>query len=143
MNDEIQVKCGSWADLGQFASAIRQQVFVIEQKIPAELEWDERDALCLHAVAFNAAGEALGTGRLLPDSHIGRMAVLASARGLGVGAALLQALLAAARARGDNSLRLHAQRDAAGFYEKAGFIVEGGSYLEAGIEHVTMQQDLK
>lgn len=142
MSQTIHIKTGDWAELGQDASAIRQQVFVIEQNIPAELEWDERDATCLHAVAYDEAGQALGTGRLLPDAHIGRMAVLAKARGLGVGAALLQALSTAAQLRGDKKLRLHAQVSAADFYAKAGFVIEGGTYLEAGIAHVTMEKNL-
>ncbi len=142
MMQNIQVKTGSWQELGQHAGAIRQQVFVIEQNIPAELEWDERDALCLHAVAYNDKAEPMATGRLLPDGHIGRMAVLANARGLGVGAAILQALITAAQLRGDKKLRLHAQVDAAGFYHKAGFVIEGGTYYEAGIEHVTMEKTL-
>lgn len=143
MKQQFQVRCGTWQELGADASAIRHEVFVKEQNIPAELEWDERDALCLHAVAYHGSGQALATGRLLPDAHIGRMAVLASARGSGVGAAILASLIAAADARGETTLRLHAQVDAAGFYAKAGFEIEGGSYYEAGIEHVTMVKHLK
>ena len=94
----IEVRLGAWIDLRDEAAPIRYAVFVDEQKVPAEIELDDWDALSLHALALDAQGRVLGTGRLLPDGHIGRMAVLQSARGQGVGTALLRALLQAARA---------------------------------------------
>ncbi|MFN7757293.1 MAG: GNAT family N-acetyltransferase [Betaproteobacteria bacterium] len=135
----IEVRLGAWIDLREEAAPIRYAVFVDEQKVPAEIELDDWDALSLHALALDAQGRVLGTGRLLPDGHIGRMAVLQSARGQGVGTALLRALLQAARARGDREVVLSAQTHAMPFYEKAGFIAEGDDYDDAGIPHRQMR----
>ncbi len=135
----IEVRLGAWIDLRDEAAPIRYAVFVDEQKVPAEIELDDWDALSLHALALDAQGRVLGTGRLLPDGHIGRMAVLQSARGQGVGTALLRALLQAARARGDREVVLSAQTHAMPFYEKAGFIAEGDDYDDAGIPHRQMR----
>lgn len=136
----IEVRLGAWIDLRDEAAPIRYAVFVDEQKVPAEIELDDWDALSLHALALDAQGRVLGTGRLLPDGHIGRMAVLQSARGQGVGTALLRALLEAARARGDREVVLSAQTHAMPFYEKAGFIAEGDEYDDAGIPHRQMRR---
>jgi predicted GNAT family N-acyltransferase len=135
----IEVRLGAWIDLREEAAPIRYAVFVDEQQVPAEIELDDWDALSLHALALDAQGRVLGTGRLLPDGHIGRMAVLQSARGQGVGTALLRALLQAARARGDREVVLSAQTHAMPFYEKAGFIAEGDDYDDAGIPHRQMR----
>lgn len=135
----IEVRLGAWIDLRDEAAPIRYAVFVDEQKVPAEIELDDWDSLSLHALALDAQGRVLGTGRLLPDGHIGRMAVLQSARGQGVGTALLRALLQAARARGDREVVLSAQTHAMPFYEKAGFIAEGDEYDDAGIPHRQMR----
>jgi predicted GNAT family N-acyltransferase len=135
----IEVRLGAWIDLREEAAPIRYAVFVDEQQVPAEIELDDWDALSLHALALDAQGRVLGTGRLLPDGHIGRMAVLQSARGQGVGTALLRALLQAARARGDREVVLSAQTHAMPFYEKAGFIAEGDEYDDAGIPHRQMR----
>lgn len=139
---EHNIKLGDWATLSADAKLIRTEVFVEEQHVPAELEMDEMDALCLHAVAYDAAGTPVGTGRLLPDGHIGRMAVRQAARGTGVGAALLQALMAQARARGDTLVALSAQTHAAPFYQRHGFAIEGEEFYEAGIAHINMQRNL-
>jgi predicted GNAT family N-acyltransferase len=136
----IEVRLGAWIDLRDEAAPIRYAVFVDEQKVPTEIELDDWDALSLHALALDAQGRVLGTGRLLPDGHIGRMAVLQSARGQGVGTALLRALLQAARARGDREVVLSAQTHAMPFYEKAGFIAEGDEYDDAGIPHRQMRR---
>ena len=92
MNDK-NIKLGDWTSLQKDAQAIRYAVFVVEQKIPADLEWDVMDAQCLHAVAYDENNKPIGTGRLLPDGHIGRMAVMESARGTGIGAAILLLLM--------------------------------------------------
>lgn len=140
------VQVGDWAMLGAEAGAIRKTVFVDEQGIPAELEWDAADAGCVHAVARNRLGLALATGRLLPHvpgtAKIGRMAVLPSQRGSGVGRQVLDALMAAARARGDRSVLLHAQASAAPFYLRAGYQPEGEPFEEAGIPHLAMRKSL-
>jgi predicted GNAT family N-acyltransferase len=133
------IRLGDWATLGLDATAIRFEVFVDEQKVPAEIELDAMDALCLHAVAYDAAGLAIGTGRLLPDGHIGRMAVRQPGRGTGVGGAILQLLMQKARERGDAAVVLNAQTVAAPFYARHGFVQLGDEFEEAGIAHVEMR----
>lgn len=132
------LRFGDWAAMQADAKPIRMEVFVREQNVPADLEMDDRDAACLHAVAYGAGGLPLGTGRLLPDGHIGRMAVLRSARGQGVGGAILQGLMAKARARGDARVVLSAQTHAADFYLAHGFARAGDVFYEAGIPHIEM-----
>ena len=135
----ITIRLGDWATLGQDASAIRFEVFVDEQKVPAEIELDAMDAVCLHAVAYDAQDRAIGTGRLLPDGHIGRMAVRKAGRGTGVGGEILQLLMGKARERGDASVVLNAQAAAAPFYARHGFVQQGEQFEEAGIAHVEMR----
>jgi YbgC/YbaW family acyl-CoA thioester hydrolase len=138
----LQVTTGSWLDLERDAGALRTRVFVEEQKIPAELEWDAADASALHAVAYNRLGQALATGRLLQPrpgtAQIGRMAVHPVVRGAGVGREVLHALLRVARSRGDTEAILHAQRSAEGFYRRLGFTPRGEAFEEAGIAHIEM-----
>lgn len=136
----MRVELGDWATLRQWAEPIRQTVFVDEQKVPADIELDEWDPRSVHAVVFDEQGRALGTGRLLPDGHIGRMAVMREARGTGVGSALLSALMAEARRRGHQSAVLSAQTHAVPFYQRHGYGIVGDEYLEAGIAHVDMQR---
>jgi len=136
---EFTVELHPWAEVRTQASAVRHEVFVLEQHVPVELELDAEDPHCLHAIALDCEGRCVGTGRLLRDGHIGRMAVRREWRGHGVGTALLRALIDQARRRGDRAVVLSAQCHAQGFYEAMGFIVEGGMYLDAGIEHVTMR----
>jgi predicted GNAT family N-acyltransferase len=124
------------------ARPIREKVFIEEQKVPRELEWDEWDERCDHVVAYDAQGLAIGTARLAPGGKLGRMAVLRDRRGLGVGAALLDALLGRARERSLARVTLHAQTHAAGFYRRFGFSERGGEFLEAGIPHVEMSLEL-
>ena len=122
--------------------AVRTTVFVDEQRVPVALEWDGLDAECLHVLACDAGGHAIGTGRLLPDGKIGRMAVVHGARGMGVGTAILRELLAAARERGFLQVELSAQTHAVGFYQRCGFVVVSDEYLDAGIPHRTMRLSL-
>ena len=136
---QYDIRFGDWNALNTDAKTIRFEVFVEEQKVPAELEMDHMDAVCLHAVAYDAAGIPVGTGRLLPDGHIGRMAVRKSGRGTGVGGALLQGLMAQAKARGDRQVVLSSQTHAAPFYQRHGFTIEGDEFFEAGIAHINMQ----
>jgi len=133
------IRLGDWATLGPHATAIRFEVFVDEQKVPAEIELDDMDAVCLHAVAYDDAGNAIGTGRLLPDGHIGRVSVLKDWRGTGVGGAILTLLLEKARERGDAAVVLNAQTVAAPFYARHGFVQQGEQFEEAGIAHVEMR----
>jgi predicted GNAT family N-acyltransferase len=106
------------------------------------MEMDEHDARCLHALAY-AEERAIATGRLLPDGHIGRMAVLKEWRGRGAGRAMLRRLIDAARARGDREVLLSAQVHAIGFYRAEGFETEGPVYEEAGIPHQGMRLTLR
>ncbi|WP_342116902.1 GNAT family N-acetyltransferase [Pseudoduganella sp. OTU4001] len=135
------LRFGDWAAMQADAKPIRLEVFVQEQHVPADLEMDDRDAVCLHAVAYGAAGQPLGTGRLLPDGHIGRMAVLRNARGTGVGGAILKGLMEKARERGDQRVVLSAQTHAAEFYLAHGFAKVGDVFYEAGIPHVEMSYE--
>lgn len=120
--------------------AVREAVFVQEQGVPLELEWDELDPACHHAIARDAQGAPIGTGRLTPEHRIGRMAVLAHWRGRGVGDALLQALVEQARALGWHEVSLHAQVSAINFYARHGFLPYGPRFMEAGIEHQSMRR---
>jgi YbgC/YbaW family acyl-CoA thioester hydrolase len=133
---------GSWDQMAVTARALRHAVFVQELGIPAEIEADAADAQALHAVATNRFGMAVGTGRAVwtPDGNarIGRMAVLASVRGAGVGASLLAALVGECRSRGAGEVMLHAQVDAIEFYRRHGFQARGPRFQEAGIEHQEM-----
>jgi YbgC/YbaW family acyl-CoA thioester hydrolase len=142
----VQVKTGPWSELGEDAGRIRTEVFVREQRIPAELEWDADDQVAVHAVAYNRLGQAIGTGRLLPAAdgvaRIGRMAVHQVLRGGRVGEQVLRTLADVAQRRGDRAIELHAQRTARGFYERLGFEALGELFEEAGIPHVTMRSAL-
>ena len=122
--------------------SVREPVFVVEQQVPLELEWDELDPLCRHVIARDDAHRPIGTGRLTPEHKIGRMAVLREWRGRGVGEALLLALIEQARELGLPEVSLHAQVDAIGFYEKFGFVPYGERFEEAGIQHQAMRLPL-
>ena len=132
-----RIELMSWENARAQASAIRLAVFVEEQGVAREIEMDEMDAQCIHALAFED-GAALGTGRLLPDGHIGRMAILKPWRGRGIGSAILHSLIDAARRRGDRRVMLSAQVQALEFYRAHGFQPEGEVYEEAGIPHQAM-----
>lgn len=135
---KISVVTGDWDSLREHAQALRIEVFVVEQGVPIELEWDEGDEVSTHAVAYDESGQPVATGRLLPDGHIGRMAVRKSARGEGIGATVLRALIDEARRQGHRELVLHAQSHAIGFYMRHGFVPEGEEFTEAGIPHRRM-----
>src|SRR5258707_14018817 len=139
---QFRVRRVSWNECGDFLRSIRNSVFIEEQNVPAELEWDGLDELCTHVISETMQGEPIGTGRLLPDGHIGRMAVLKYWRGRGVGQALLRALIDAARRRGDREVMLNSQVHALGFYGAEGFKPEGPVYEEAGIPHQVMRLKL-
>ena len=122
---------------------IRVGVFCIEQNVDEALEWDGIDGDCEHALAVDAAGDAIGCGRLLPDGHIGRLAVVSGWRGRGVGSALLRHFVALARERGHAIARLNAQTHAIPFYEAHGFAITGEPYDDAGIPHREMSKPLR
>jgi YbgC/YbaW family acyl-CoA thioester hydrolase len=139
----MEVKVGSWAELKAQAAPLRHEVFTLEQGIDAALDHDAEDESAMHAVAFNRYGLVLGTARLTTYEpgvlKLGRMAVSKPLRGAGVGAQLLQALLAQARAQGAKEVTLHAQSHVAKFYAKAGFAQQGAEFEEAGLPHVEMR----
>jgi predicted GNAT family N-acyltransferase len=135
----VSIQLGTWKQLQKDAAAVRIAVFVQEQNIPEELEWDEMDAVSLHAVAYDEQGVAVGTARLLPDAHIGRMAVIQSARGREIGTRLLQRLIAEAEQRGELEVILNAQQSAISFYERLGFVGEGDLFDDAGTPHRKMR----
>ncbi|MCY4013099.1 MAG: GNAT family N-acetyltransferase [Gammaproteobacteria bacterium] len=116
-------------------------MFVEEQGVPEAEEWDGQDEASRHFIAEDDTGTAVGTARLMPSGQIGRMAVLKPLRGKGIGARLLAAAVDAARQGGSERIFLHAQTQAAGFYERAGFRGAGETFMEAGIEHRPMELD--
>jgi predicted GNAT family N-acyltransferase len=137
------VRVADWArDMAKLRE-VRHEVFVVEQGVPESLEWDGIDAQCLHALACDADGRAIGCGRLLPDGHVGRMAVRAPWRGRGVGRAILDLLVGLARQRGDVQVVLNAQTRAMPFYRRAGFVASGPEFEEAGIPHREMTLALR
>lgn len=133
---------GDWDSLREHAQALRIEVFVVEQGVPVELEWDEADEISIHAVAYDDEGQPVATGRLLPDGHVGRMAVRKSARGQGIGSRVLQSLLAEAERLGYQELVLHAQVHALGFYQQHGFVACSEEFMEAGMLHRRMVRRL-
>ena len=138
---EIAIRVADWHADREILRAIREEVFVREQSVPADMEWDEFDAHSRHVLAV-ANGVSVGTGRLLPDGHIGRLAVLRKWRRKGVGSALLMGLLDEARRRGLSRVLLNAQIQALPFYLRHGFHAEGEDFLDAGIAHRRMGRDL-
>lgn len=137
----LRIELLDWTTARAEASRIRLTVFVEEQRVPPEIEMDDQDPVCVHALAY-AQGRAVGTGRLLPNGHIGRMAVLKESRSVGVGGAILERLVQEACNRGMQRVVLSAQTHALGFYRRHGFTEEGAVYEEAGIPHQEMRRML-
>lgn len=135
----VRIEVVGWDEAEARVMPVRTGVFVVEQGVPEEIERDAFDAVCRHAIAHDAEGRVIATGRLLPDGHIGRMAVLREARGAGVGGAVLQALIAEAARRGLNAA-LNAQTHALDFYLRHGFEPVGEVFMEAGIPHRAMRR---
>lgn len=136
------IRDASWDQDQALLRAIRQCVFIEEQRVPENLEWDTDDHQAAHFLALDANGTPVGCARLLPDGHCGRMAVLAHWRRQGIGGALLAAVVAAARARGLSRVQLSAQQHAVEFYKRYGFDTVGDTFLEAGIVHIAMQKNI-
>lgn len=145
----VTLQTGTWAELGQQASVLRDAVFVQEQGIGAHMVWDAVDETAVHALICNRLGQAVAGGRLLPNTEgsghtgrIGRMAVSRPLRGSHLGCDVLQALVQAARLRGDTEVVLHAQCSAEGFYARNGFVERGPVFEEAGIRHIEMAKPI-
>ena len=140
------IEIGEWPLMQAAAQTVRTAVFVQEQGIAPEDEWDADDATALHAVLFDVNGQPLGNARLLQPSitvaKVGRMAVIQQARRNGYGARLLQGLIHCARQRGHKEVHLSAQRSAEGFYAGHGFVIAGEPFDEVGIPHVKMHLNL-
>jgi predicted GNAT family N-acyltransferase len=135
--NEIHIRVADWKTDQTALRRIREAVFIAEQAVPPELEWDSDDASAIHFLALE--GEyPMGTARLLPDGHIGRVAVLKDWRGLKVGDKLIHAVIAEAEKRGLQQQMLSAQVHARSFYERFGFSVVSDEFLDAGIPHVDM-----
>lgn len=138
------IRLGGWSELKEAARQVRTEVFIEEQRISVDMEWDEADETALHAVAFNRLGQPVATGRLLQHApgvaRIGRMAVSRVLRGSGLGRGILLALVQSAVRRSDREVLLHAQRSAEGFYSRLGFTPRGEPFDEAGIPHIEMSK---
>ena len=142
ITNDFTVEPATWSvDMAELR-AVRTEVFVVEQAVPEDEEWDELDALSQHVIARDPDGRPIGTGRLTPKGTIGRMAVLHDWRGRGVGDALLRVLLEQARARHFRSIEIHAQSHAIDFYTRAGFEAYGEEFEECGILHRHMRIEL-
>ena len=139
----VRVELMPWEKAQPHAAPLRFAIFVGEQNVPPGIELDALDEKSLHAVAYDAEGKPIGTGRLLPEGKIGRMAVVKEWRRRGVGADLLEALIGEAHRRGLAEVTLSAQLQAAEFYRAHGFVAEGKVYEEAGILHQAMRRSLK
>jgi len=137
-----RVRLADWSRDRDEIHAIRSEVFVLEQNVPRDVEWDGLDSACLHVLVEDENRDAIGTGRLHPSGKIGRMAVVQQWRSRGVGRAILEHLLAVASQNGHEEVYLHAQTRAAEFYKGAGFRVEGEVFTEAGIPHRLMRKTL-
>ncbi len=138
----VHVIEASWAEHRDTLRQIREVVFIEEQEVPRDLEWDGADEDSIHFLAVNELGQYIGCARLLPSGQIGRMAVLDAHRGTGIGALLLEAAVEAGKARGFDRLYLHAQQYAEAFYRKGGFLPFGDPFKEAGIDHIAMEMKL-
>ncbi len=138
MVNAFTVSLVSWHDGGPLLRAVREAVFIREQGVPEELEWDEFDETCRHALALSLQGEAIGSGRLLTNGHIGRIAVLLQWRGKKVGTAIMEALLSEARGRHFKQVDVDAQVQAMPFYHSFGFQEKGKPFMDAGLPHIRM-----
>jgi len=142
MTNMIHVEQTSWKKHKKDLIRIRTLVFINEQLVPPELEWDGYDNDCWHVIASANDDEYVATGRMLYDGHIGRMAVIPGFRSQGIGSAILNELIEIAEQQGLNEVFLHAQTSAVEFYQKHGFSVSSDEFMDAGIPHVTMRKPL-
>jgi len=138
MSNPFTVSLVSWHDGEPLLRAIREAVFIREQGVPEELEWDGLDEGCRHALALSLQGEAIGCGRLMSNGHVGRIAVLPQWREQRVGTAIMETLLAEARAQGLRSVDVDAQTQAAPFYRSLDFVEQGEVFMDAGLPHIRM-----
>jgi len=138
----FRVRLADWERERDAMRVVRSEVFIREQAVPQDLEWDDKDPLCVHALVVDSDGTPIGTGRLAPDGKIGRMAVLPEWRGSGVGTAILEFLVVCARDRGLTECYMNAQSHALDFYRQHGFEAYDAEFMEAGIPHRHMKRSL-
>jgi predicted GNAT family N-acyltransferase len=138
MSNPFTVSLVSWHDGEPLLKSVREAVFIKEQGIPAELEWDGVDEGCRHALALSLQGQAIGSGRMLANGHIGRIAVLPPWRKKKVGTAIMEALLDYARAHDYKQVDVDAQIYAMPFYRSFGFVEQGEQFMDAGLPHIKM-----
>ncbi len=143
MSNPYTVHLITWHDGEPLLRAIREKVFMQEQGVSAELEWDGQDDKCHHALALTTNGEAIGCGRITPDGHIGRVAVLPEWRMKHIATAILELLVDYARTQSYPQVELNAQVQALPVYKKFGFEVEGEEFMDANIPHRKMTLELK
>jgi predicted GNAT family N-acyltransferase len=143
MPHQFTVSLVSWHDGQMLLRPIREAVFIREQGVPPELEWDGLDEGARHALALSTNGSAIGCGRILPNGHIGRIAVLPKWRKKKVGSAIMEELLDDARERGLREVDLDAQTCAVPFYHRFGFEEEGEEFMDAGMPHIKMRLRLQ
>lgn len=143
--DHISIRPASWENDQELLREIRKVVFIEEQSVPVDLEWDGKDEQAWHWLAFisvNGKDRPVGTCRMLHDGHIGRMAVLAEYRQQGIGQQLLAAALQKAISEQLLEAYLYAQTHALAFYQRAGFTALGEEFMDAGIPHRTMRKPI-
>ena len=140
----INFKCKevSWSAEESKLKRIRFVVFIEEQGVAKEEEWDEEDTNSRHFLALNDDNKPIGTARLTPEGQIGRMAVLKELRGNGIGKTLLKLAINGAKNAGFTAVFLHAQEHAIDFYKQEQFVEEGKLFMEAGISHRLMTKQL-
>lgn len=143
MSNSFTVSLVCWHDGEPLLRAVRDAVFIPEQGVPAEMEWDEFDEQCRHALALSHTGEAVGCGRIFTNGHIGRIAVMKSWREQRVGTAIVEALLNEARSRKYRFVDVDAQTHAVPFYQSFGFSTHGKEFMDAGLPHIKMKLELK
>ena len=139
--NNCRVKVTSWAESEPLLRAVRKPVFIVEQLVTPEFEWDDLDATAAHILALNAQNEPIGCARII-GNKVGRMAVLKHWRGLGVGRAILEEAVVFCKQAGEKSVKLSAQTHAIGFYVQAGFVVTSAQYQDLHIPHVDMQLNI-
>ena len=139
MSNQFSVSLVCWHDGEPMLRSVREAVFIREQGIPAELEWDGLDDHCRHALVLSPQGVAIGCGRMLADGHIGRIAVLPQWRKRQVGTAIIEAFLDYALAHGYPQVDVDAQTQAAKFYRRFEFVEEGKVFMDAGLPHIKMR----
>lgn len=139
---QYHIKLTDWANDAERLGDIRRTVFIEEQKVPENLEWDESDDDCTHILATDNNNKPVGTARITADGHIGRMAVLKAHRNHGIGSAMLKQLIDHARALELSRVYLHAQLTAMPFYARHGFVTISDEFIDAGIPHKAMQLEL-